>query len=294
MAVNAMDILNPKEERTTITMSIIDEKIAALQARALDYQRRISTGDSNEAGQLQAEFAAQIASEMGDLIANGAVAKDIEKVQELLRAVFDPMPNSYAPDASEEDEADEEEIGEIESFTLFAAVDRVFINSYETGQTDDTFLTQIPESNRLTLNGTLEIIDLIVNNYDTDASISGGEALANADGEAFVASPLYFKGADGASQVMCDPAVYQFEAEVADIYRTLSLISDEEFQNRFDLDRLIEMGAFFGCDEENVQTHEETIFEILLENFKSLCGIYKMAVENKQCILLIPMALTTP
>jgi len=268
----------------------INQKVAALQNRAAEYQKQIrSERNSEKIAQLQSEFAAHISSEMGEMIKNGASAKDIQIIQDILRAAFEPIPNSYAADVEENSETDaysEEDLANYEPQTFLLSVDYELIHSFETGKLDkDAFVETLFNMEYALFDEMLEIIDLIVCNYNEDKSILGGEAIASPDGEALVINPLLFKPENEPCCVIADPAIYQTEAEAEKIYSTLSNISEEDFCKHFDIKKLIKADMFVGYDEKDIKKYKAEIEETALECFKQLRAFYKTA--SNKCVLII-------
>ena len=269
----------------------INQKIAALQNRAVEYQQQIhSERNPEKIAQLQSEFATYISGEMGEMIKNGASAKDIQAVQSILRAAFEPMPNSYAADIEEDAETDaysEEDLMNYEPHTFLLPVDYELIHSFETGKLNEsTFVEKLLLNSEYVLfDEMLEIIDLIVCNYDEDASILGGEIITSPDGEALVINPLLFKQESDSYSVIAEPAIYQTKSEAEETYNTLSSISEEEFRKRFSIKKLIKTNAFAGYNEKDIKKNKAEIEAAALDNFKKLSDLYKTA--SKRCILII-------
>ena len=269
----------------------INQKIAALQNRAAEYQKQIrSERNPEKIAQLQSEFAAHISSEMGEMIKLGASAKDIQTIQDILRSAFEPMPNSYATDVDEDQETDadsEEDLANYESRTFLLSLDYELIHDFETGKLDkDAFFETLSNMEYVLFGEMLEIIDLIVCNYEEDESILSGEIIASPNGKAFIINPLLFKQKENESySIIADPAIYQTESEAEKIYSALSNISEEDFRKRFDIKKLIKANMFAGYDEKDIKKNKAEIEEMALEYFKQLCDFYK-AASNK-CVLII-------
>ena len=268
----------------------MNQKMTALQNRAAEYQKQVqSERNPEKIAQLQSEFAMYISSEMGEMVKNGASAKDIQTIQDILRSAFEPVPNSYAADVAEDLETDaysEEDLVNYESQTFLLSVDYDLIHNFETGKLDkDAFIEKLSNKEYALFDEMLEIIDLIVCDYDEDESILGGEIIASPDGEALIINPLLFKQEPESYRVIADPAIYQTESESEEIYSTLSNISEKDFRKRFNIKKLIQAEMFAGYDEKEIKQNEEEIEEIAWENFKQLCAFYKTA--SKQCVLII-------
>ena len=272
----------------------INQRISALQERVRKYQEQIRAlgDDSNKADTLRGEFATHIASELGDMVAKGANASDIQKVQDLLRSVFEPMPNSYAADVSEECEdykTDEEYFEDCEIETHLFLVEAEWIKGFEKGSlTKSEFLDKLTKNESLVLENTSEIIDLIVNDYDEEKSMFIGKIIAGPSGEALVPDAVTIRNEDGDSRMIADPVTFQTEEEVAVIYNTLSGITEQEFQKRFDVKKLAKADAFIWCDDvKTIKKIQAEILALALEDFNKLCYIYKKACENKSCVILM-------
>ena len=268
----------------------ISQKIAALQNRAAEYQKQIhSERNPEKIAQLQSEFAMHISSEMGEMVKNGASAKDIQTIQDILRAVFEPVPNSYAADATEDLETDaynEEDMENYESQTFLLSADYELIHSFETGELDkDAFAKKLLEKEYTLFDEMLEIVDLIVCDYNEDKSILGGEIIVSPDNEALIINLLLFKQENESLQAIADPAIYQTESETEKIYSILSNISETDFRKRFNIKKLIQANMFAGYDEKDIKRNKTEIEDTAWENFKQLRNFYKTA--NKQCVLII-------
>ena len=269
----------------------INQKITVLQNRAVEYQKQIRSGiGPDKIAQLQNEFAVFISAQMGELVKNGASAKDIQVVQEILRAAFEPVPDSHARDITEDSDTDahsEEDLANYESQTFLLAVDYELIQSFETGKLNkDSFVEKLSGTNYMAFDEMLEIIDLIICKYDTEESILGGEVIASPDGEALVINPLLFKQNDEASRgVIADPAVYQTESEAEKISNILSNISEKDFCNQVDIKKLIKADMFAGYEEKDLKKNKAAIEETALNVFRQLCDFYKTA--SKKCVLII-------
>ena len=268
----------------------MNEKITELQNRAAEYQKQIQTERNPEKiAQLQSEFSAYISSQMVEMVKNGASSKDIQVIQEILRSAFEPIPNSYAADVAKDSETDtysEEDLANYEMQTFLLSVDYELILSFETGGLDEeTFVEKLFDRKYALFGEILEMIDLIVCNYDEDESIFGGEVIVAPDGEALVINPLFFEQENESYGVIADPAVYQTEEEVEKIYSTLSRISEEDFRKRFDIKKLIDADVFAGYDEKEIMENKAEIEIAALENFRQLCNFYK--TTNKQCVVIV-------
>ena len=268
----------------------INQKIAALQSRAVEYQKQVhSERNTDKIAQLQSEFAAHISSEMGEMVKNGASAKDIQIIQDILRSAFEPLPNSYAADASEDSETNaysEEDLLDYEPQTFLLSVEYELIHSFETGKLDkDAFVEELFNREYTLFDEMLEIIDSVVCNYDEGKSIFGGEVIAPPSGEALIINPLLFMQESESLRIIADPAIYQTESQAEKIYSTLSNISEVDFRKRFNIKKLIEANIFAGYNEEDIKRIKAEIEEAAFENFKQLCAFYKTA--SKQCVLII-------
>jgi len=268
----------------------IDEKIAALQNYAAEYQKQTqSERNPEKLAQLQSEFAMYISSQMGEMVKNGASARDIQTIQDILRSAFEPIPNSYAADVAENSETDtysEEDLLDYESQTFLFAADYELIHSFETGKLDeDAFVEKLSNQEYALFNEILEIIDLIVCNYDENKSIFGGEIIAPPNCEALIINPLLFEQENESHSIIADPAIYQTKSETEEIYSTLSNISEEDFRKRFNIKKLIKANMFVGYDEKEIEYAKAEIEKAALEKFKQLCAFYKTA--SKQCVVII-------
>ena len=269
----------------------INQKIAALKNHANEYQKQIhSECNPEKIAQLQSEFASYISSEMGEIIKNGAAAADIQIIQDILRSAFEPIPNSYAADSTEESDADaysEEDLANYEPQTWLLSVDYELIHNFETGKLNkDTFVRKLFNKEYMLFDEMLEIIDLIVCNYDEGKSILSGEIIASPNGESLIINPLLFKPEESESyHVIADPAIYQTESEVEKACCTLSNISEDDFRKRFNVKKLIKADMFAGYDEKYIKKNKTEIEKAALERFKQLCIFYKAA--SKQCVLII-------
>jgi len=269
----------------------INQKIAALQNHAVEYQKKVREERNPEkVSQLQGEFAAYISSEMGQMIKDGASASDIQKIQDILRAAFEPVPDSHAKDVDENLESDvydEEDLLNYEPMTFLIPVDFALIQNVENGTLNkEDFFDKLSKVEHLGFfDEMLEIADLIVNNYDAEKSIFGGEVIVLPDNEALVINPLLFKQENEVCNVIADPAVYQTELEVEEISNTLSNISEKDLCKKFDIKKLIEADVFVGYDEKEVKKAKEEIEKSALDTFKQLSSFYKNA--NKKCVIII-------
>jgi|GEM_PF-3735112 len=268
----------------------INQKIAMLQNRAVEYQKQIrSECNPSRIAQLQSEFATHISTEMSEMVKNGASAKDIQAIQDILRSAFEPLPDSHAAEATEDMETEaysEEDLINYEPQTFLLPIDYELINSFETGKLDkDAFVKRVSDKEYAPFDEMLEIIDMIVCNYDEHNSILGGEVLASPDGEALIMNPLLFKQESDFYRIIADPVIYQTESETEEIYGKLSGISEEGFRKRFDIKKLIQANVFAGYDEKEIEKSKAEIEEAALESFKQLCAFYKTA--GKQCVLII-------
>ena len=273
---------------------IMSERIAALREAAIEYQDKIHAEQNpDKTAHIQSEFVSLITDEMQTMIAQGASARDIQEVQDILRAAFEPIPNSYAPDATETSEETEpvldvEDLLQLGQQTFLIPVDATLISDFEAGQIDEeTLIDRLSEIDALILQESLEIIDLLVNNYDSEETIFGGEILAGLDGNALVLNPLTFKNTEEQQIVICDPTVYQSTNEIEKIYAALSSISEEDFSKRFDIKKLIKAGAFDGYSSSDVKNSQTILLESAYENLKLVCEFYKTALENEQLVLIV-------
>ena len=270
----------------------IEERIAVLQDKAVQYQKNISIEkNSGEVARLQGEFSTCIVQEMQALIADGANSRDIQRVQELLRSAFEPMPNSYAADVSDEtenDEYSEEDLIDYETHTYFVPVEYSLINDFEAGRISrDDFIGRLAEIESLVVEEVLDIVDLVIHNYNSDESIVGGNVIVGSDNEALVVNPVTLKNESGAQSVICDPTVFQNVDEAREIGQRLANLSEKGFSKRFDIKKLLDTGVFSGCNRQEVKKAADSILEVSLEVFKALHCFYKAATENSQCVLIM-------
>ena len=267
----------------------IKKSITALKKHAVKYQKNILLANNPEKiEQLQSEFATYISREMGELIAKGAIGSDIQKIQELLHSAFESLTDSPSTDLQENLESglsDEEYDGQI----FLIPVDYAMINSFETGNINKTkFLDKLLKMEHSVFHEMVELVDLIINDYDHEESIFNSELLFSASEELFIANPQPIKNTDGEYIIDGDPTSYQNESEVKKVYCTLSDISEKGFQELFDIDKVLKTDAFIGYDKNKIRDTKDEILKLISDDFEQLLSFYKNAVENRKCVIIMP------
>jgi len=267
--------------------------IAGLRERAVEYQKNVcAPGVSpNQVGQLQAEFATMISGKMGELIAAGATAADIQQVQDLLRAAFEPMSDSHAPKASGDahEEYEEIDLEDINTTAYLFAADLAVIEGFENGQlSEEELLGELVKNPPLALDDSLEIIDLIANDYDDGDSLFAGNVIAGPDGEAIVPDPLLIQSQDYINGIIAQPLIHQAPDEVSLIAHTLANLSARGIEKGFDLKKLAKAGAFTWHDDvKELKSHKDEILAQVLADFERICALYASAAAAGKCIVLM-------
>ncbi|MDR3201113.1 MAG: YfbM family protein [Spirochaetales bacterium] len=261
--------------------------------------------------EMQTELSGFITDTTRKLMAAGL---GITGIQNALRAAPDRVPNSYASDADEDDDAVIDEDGDCDDgdydddyaidaykkngkdfseklspeqilsmkiFTVFAAVDKELITAFEEGRTGgQELMDEIGKANTsVSLKGT-ETISLVAGNYREDSgfdNISGGEILAGPDGQAFLPEWFEVKDENGCRSQICEPLVYKDAEEVWEVCALARKIDEKTFFRQFDIKKLIKADMFPLLDARDVKKHKKEIALSLWESFGKLKDFYEKA-----------------
>jgi len=259
---------------------------------------KIRSSDSEEAGRLNEELSIMISTKMSELISKGYPVPEIQKY---LNEAIEFVTNSYAPDAKDNEcQAEEIDFENAQYSVMFAAVREQTINEYGTGKIDrETFVENIGSGLEIPME-MMEFIELIITDYDADSPfaeiLSGGEIVADSEGEAFVPKLLWLKDDSENIGTMAESMTYKTPKEVRGVYKMADAIDEKTFKKRFDIKKL---AKFSGLDRSHPSYHE--YMDALKENENEICEatwlyfnelrkLYKYAVaEEGICILMFTM-----
>ena len=259
---------------------------------------KIRSSDSEEAGRLNEELSIMISTKMSELISKGYPVPEIQKY---LNEAIEFVPNSYAPDAKDNEyQAEEIDFENAQYSVMFAAVREQTIKEYGTGKIDrETFVENIGSGLEIPME-MMEFIELIITDYDADSPfaeiLSGGEVVADSEGEAFVPKLLWLKDDSENIGTMAESMTYKTPKEVREVDKMADAIDEKTFKKRFDIKKL---AKFSGLDRSHPSCHE--YMDALKENENEICEatwlyfnelrkLYKYAVaEEGICILMFTM-----
>jgi len=259
---------------------------------------KIRSSDSEEAGRLNEELSIMISTKMSELISKGYPVPEIQKY---LNDAIESVPNSYAPDAKDNEcQAEEMDLENAQCNVMFAAAREQTIKEYGSGKIDrETFVENIGSGLEIPME-MMEFIELIITDYDADSPfteiVSGGEIVADSKGEAFIPKLLWVKDDSESSGTMADPMTFKTPKEVRAADKIADAIDEKTFKKRFDIKKL---AKFSGLDRSHPLYHE--YMDALRENendireatwlyFNELKKLYKYAAaEEGICILTFTM-----
>jgi hypothetical protein len=264
------------------------KELSDVVKRHLDEMR---SADQKRAEFLQEQLSEIISSRIQDLIDAGV---PISTIQECLRKATDVVPDSYAQDADSDmsEYADAEGLSNAEVLTVISLVDTDDILNVENGKIDaEDFIDSLIENRTTIFRGTFELIGYILSECEKfpefDIVTDEGNIVADSDGEALIPEKFDLACDDGTFFTTGDPVIYKTEEDIRDVLSLISRIDHETFTKKFDVKKLIRIGAFPSDEPRVVKRVQKTIRENTWKDFLVLRGIYEDAERTGKLVVVV-------
>jgi len=231
----------------------------------------------DEAMQQQMNLSTYIGSRMQELLSQGY---DVFEVQKCLRDAMEAAEKEEVKTVSNESDSnisdiskEETDIDEIDTISSFFAIDSQRIRDYSEGKISKKDFVEVLKQSEKLFAEQLELLEFVLgDDKDNDfTDIFTGEVLAGADGEAFVPQWLEFGGANGAVNIISEPATYRTASEVKEAVTVFENINEKIFKKRVKSKKL---GKLIDS-------------EVLWESFIELKDFYIQAADKDKSVLLI-------
>jgi hypothetical protein len=286
------------EENQQQELNKLIEEIRAQQASIEEGQKQGLS--AKKVLELQGGLSTFIGTKVGELSAQGI---SISRIQEVIRAAMDRVPNTYAPDAPPQDDFEDDEEGtdidpedlpDLAITTIFKAVKKTVIADFEEGRIDEKNLIDLLTRDACVFNNTIEAIGLVLGNYreesDFDPVTDGGEILTGPDGKAFVPEWFVWRNENGSSASFSDPLVYKNSEEIESICDLIRDIDRKKFLKRFNIKKLFKAEAFLLKSKKELVREKNSIAETLWNDFERLRAFYESAAQDGLWVTMIVLA----
>ncbi|MDR2943713.1 MAG: YfbM family protein [Methanosarcinales archaeon] len=250
---------------------------------------KVNLSKGKEMERLQAELADFIVNQMSALMAQGW---SVMEIQDVVRAAVDIVPQTYAPDAEDENSGQSGDSYEIldtpvNAVTYFLPMDEADIAAFSAGEIEPAelmeLICELPDITAVTMP---EGLDLILTDFGKSPGMEniteGGEIVAGADGEAFMPEFLEMTEWDGYSFLVCEPMAFKTAEEVKAIAALLVPVDEKEFRRKADIKKLIKSGWLDEFDKASVKKEAGYIIGMLWEEFAFLCEVYQKAAAQEK------------
>jgi len=261
-----------------------EQQLSEFAKRVREWIDKIGSSKGKDAERLQSELSHFLAEGVQLLMARGVSLTRIEKV---IREATDVVPQTYAPDADEQDDYVDEPMGSpTAEVMLFLPMDEGTVEAFAEGKiSSDEMMDMLSTPDAVPIELSLGL-ELVLTDFGKDETLSeatgGGEIVAGPDGEAFIPELLDMRTKDGGRFYIADPLVFKTVEEVRNINSLLEPIGKEGFFKKAKIKKLIDSGWLDGYDEKSVKKEADNIIGMLWEEFVLLRSAYvKAAEENK-------------
>jgi len=261
------------------------ELIQAMLPQLMEFARviqektnEVRLADSKTAMDLQTALSVYMGEQMQILMGQGI---SVSEIQDVLRDAMEYPEQTYASDAdSSTDDMDEQLALPINEIVYFMPVNEAIVSDFADGNLDPIGLMQlINDAKDIGFIETSEILDTVLpclrKSPIVDDVISGGEIVADSDGEAFMPEHLHAKAHNGYEIAVCDPAVFKPAEETATIADLLNSIGETDFRQKSVIKSLQKAGFMPKHDKTAIKEG----MDYLWDEFSTLRGIYRKAVE---------------
>ena len=264
--------------------TILNEFVRQVQEQL----NKLNAADGKEVEQLQTALSMYVMEKTQELVKQGW---PVLKIQELLRAATDMVPQTHAPDdtGSDSDEVSESAVG---SITYFLPMEESVITSFAAGKISyeqlKNLLCTLPDLVPIEM---AEGLDHVLTDYGKnmalDEATGGGELVAGPDGEAFIPEHIDVRYESENSEIeksgaVREPLVFKTPAQVMSIKALLDPVTEYVFHKKADIKKLLKAGWLADYDKKAIKKDAPYIIKELWKEFVTLKGVYRKAAEQRK------------